>query len=176
MLAPVLARLDSIPSVTQACVESSGRFFCVALAEGGAADSVAPLVLVALGAGARLLGPAEAAAQVSGRTRGDPWLAAGEVMTLSFVESRLLSVRLAAAFAEEAGAGPEAREVVAEALRCVLFSAMERVHQEGGRKSGGWIYREWPALSAAAVERCALALSPALLQRLAERLPALLSR
>lgn len=175
MLAPVLARLDEIPGVAAARVESSGRFFCVALAE-EALQSAAPLVLAALGAGARALSEGEARAQLSGRQRGDPWLAADEVMTLSFVESRLLSVRLAAAFARETGAGAEAREAVAEAIRGVLFEAMERVHAEGGRQSGGWIYREWPALSAAVVERCGSSLDSDLRLRLAALLPSLLAR
>jgi hypothetical protein len=172
----VLARLHSIPGVTSARVDSSGRFFWIALAEAADASRVAALAEGVLGEGARALPPAEAEAQLSGRRLGDPWLGADEVMTLSFVESRLLSVRLAGELERRTGATPEQREVIAEAIRLTLFAAMERVHGEGGRSGSGWIYREWPAIAEAAVERCAGALPDEPRRRFAELLPTLLIR
>lgn len=176
MLAPVLARLDSLPGVAGARVDSSGRFFALALTVGVAPADVLARARDVLGEGARALAADEAEAQLAARRLGDPWLAAGEVMALSFVESRLLAVRLAGELARQAGAGPEQRDAVAEAIRRELFAAMERVHAEGGRRSSGWIYQEWPALAAAAAARCAPALPAPLQARVAELLPGLLAR
>ena len=172
----MLARLHSIPGVTSARVDSSGRFFWIAHGEADDASRVTALAEGILGAGARALPPAEAEAQLSGRRLGDPWLGADEVMTLSFVESRLLSVRLAGELERRTGATPEQREVIAEAIRLTLFAAMERVHGEGGRSSSGSIYREWPAIAEAAIERCAGALPDEPHRRFAGLLPTLLIR
>ena len=176
MLAPVLARLDSIPGVAAARVDSSGRFFWIALAEAADASRVTALAEGVLGPGTSALPSVQAEAQLAGQPLGDPWLGAHEVMTLSFVESRLLSVRLAGELERRAGATPEQRELIAEAIRLTLFAAMERVHAEGGRSSSGWIYREWPAIAGAAIGRCAGILAEEPLRRFAELLPALLAR
>ncbi len=176
MLAPVLARLQAIPGVSAARVDSSGRFFWLAVEEGPEAEGVAALARAALGKDARVLEPERAEAQLAAHRHGDPWLAAPEVLTLSFVESRLLSVRIAAEVRRGTGATPEQGEEIAEAVRLELFAAMERVHSEGGRRSGGWIYQEWPAIAAAAAERCAATIPHDLGRKLAELLPALLAR
>lgn len=176
MLAPVLARLDAIPGVTSARVDSSGRYFWIALDEAADAPRVTALADAVLGAGARPLSGAQAEAQLAARLRGDPWLGAGEVMTLSFVEARLLSVRLGAEAAQRVGATAEQREILGEAIRAELFAVMERVHAEGGRSSGGWIHQEWPAIAAAIVERCARPIPTTLRAKLAQELPALLAR
>jgi hypothetical protein len=172
----VLARLDSLPGVAAARVDSSGRFFWIALAEGADADAVASLAVSALGGRARRLPPARAAVQLASRLRGDPWLGAGEVMTLSFLEARLLSVRLAGDAAARTGLTPERREDLAEAIRVQLFAAMERVHAEGGRKTGGWIYEEWPSIARAALDGCAGPIPPDVRRLLVELLPGLLAR
>lgn len=176
MLAPVLARLDAIPGVTAARVDSSGRFFWIALEETADASRVAALVDRVLGEGTRSLSTADTEAQLAAHRHGDPWLTANEVMTLSFVESRILSVRLAGDVERQTGATAEQREVIAEAIRLELFAAMERVHAEDGRRDSGWIYQEWPAISAAIVERCAVPIPSVLHRRLAELLPRMLTR
>ena len=172
----MLARLDAIPGVCAARVESSGRFFWIELAEGADPSRVSDLATGVLGRGARPLPAADAEVQLARRLRGDPWLGADGVMTLSFVESRLLSVRLAGELARQSGATPEEQEEIAEAIRIELFAAMERVHAEGGRSSSGWIYREWPAIAEAAVERCPGILPDERRRRFAELLPGLLAR
>jgi hypothetical protein len=172
----VLARLDAIPGVRAARVESSGRFFWIELAEGADPARVAELAAGLLGRGARALSSADAEAQLERRPRGDPWLGADEVMTLSFIEARLLSVRLAGELSRRAGAAPDEQEELSEAIRIELSSAMERVHGEGGRSSSGWIYREWPAIAEAAVARCGGALPDERRRRFAELLPGLLAR
>jgi hypothetical protein len=174
VLAPVLARLEAIPGVASARTDSSGRFFWITPAPGARPPEVAERCRAALGASAALLGPAAAAAQLAAHERGDPWLGAGEVMTLSFVEGRLLSVRIAGDAAAESGASAAQREAVAEAVRVELFAALERVHAEGGRKSSGWIDEEWPAIAAAAAARCAPDLPPEVRGRLSAALPDLL--
>ncbi len=172
----MLALLDAIPGVCAARVESSGRFFWIELADGADPPRVTELATGLLGRGARALPAADAEAQLERRPRGDPWLGADEVMTLSFVEARLLSVRLAGALSRRAGATPEEQEEISEAIRIELSSAMERVHGEGGRSSSGWIYLEWPAIAEAAVARCAGALPDERRRRFAELLPGLLAR
>jgi hypothetical protein len=176
VLAPVLARLDAIPGVVAARVDSSGRFFWLQVEDAAEAASVTALAFGVLGKGARSLAAAQTEAQLAARRNGDPWLTAAEVMTLSFVESRILSVRLASEVEHQTGATPEQREEVAEAIRLELFATMERVHSEGGRRSGGWIYEEWPAIAAAIVERCAATMPQDLCRRLSEVLPALRQR
>jgi hypothetical protein len=175
VLAPVLARLDAIPGVAAARVESSGRFFWILLAEGADPSLVTRLAQGVLGGGSRPLPADDAVLQLARQTHGDPWLGAAEVMTLSFVESRLLSVRLAGELARRAGAAPQEQEEIAEAIRIELFAAMERVHAEGGRSSSGWIYREWPAIAEAAVTRCPATLPDERRRRFAELLPGLLA-
>jgi hypothetical protein len=172
----VLARLDTLPGVAAARVDSSGRFFWLAIVEGSDAGAVESLAVNVLGGRARRLPPGRAAAQLEARMHGDPWLGAGEVMTLSFVEARLLAMRLAGDAASRAGLTPEQREDLAEAIRAELFAAMERVHAEGGRKSGGWIYEDWPSIARAALDRCSGPIAPDARRVLAEQLPALLAR
>jgi hypothetical protein len=168
----VLARLEALPGVATARTDSSGRFFWLSLEEGADAAQVAALADGALGEGSRALSKAQVEVQLAAHRHGDPWLAKDEVMTLSFVESRTLSVRLAGEIERRAGFTPEEREAVAEAIRLELVACMERVHAEGGRRSSGWIYTEWPTIAAAAVERC-----PSDLRRqVAGLLPALLTR
>ena len=176
MLAPVLARLQAVPGVSAARVDSSGRFFWLTAEEGPEAEGVAAIARAALGEDARVLEPERAEAQLAAHRHGDPWLAAPEVMALSFVESRLLSVRIAADVRQRTGATPEQGEEIAEAVRLELFAAMERVHSEGGRRSGGWIYQEWPTIAAAAAGRCAATIPRDLGRLVAALLPSLLSR
>ncbi len=171
----MLARLQAVPGVASARVDSSGRFFWISFAEGADAGGT-DLALGVLGKGARVLGAAEADAQRAAHGRGDPWLGPDEVMALSFVEARLLSVRIAGEAERRLAASPDQREALAEAIRLELFAAMERVHAEGGRGSSGWIYVEWPALAAAAVARCRETMDDDLRRGLLELLPGLLAR
>jgi hypothetical protein len=154
--------------------DSSGRFFWIELAPGAAADAAREGARAVLGEGARLLPPVEAEAQLAARALGDPWLRAGEVMALSFVEGRLLSVRLSGELQRKAGVPGDRRELVAEAIRVELFAALERVHAEGGRPSSDWIHQEWPAISRAVGARCLGALPGEVRDRVAEALPTLL--
>ena len=172
----MLARLDAIDGVTAARVDSSGRFFWLQVEDTADADDVNVLAFGVLGKGTRLLSADQAETQLAARPRGDPWLTAAEVMTLSFVEARILSVRLSGEVEHRIGSTPEHLEEVSEAIRLELFAAMERVHSEGGRRSSGWIYEEWPAIAAATVERCAGTMPLDLCRRLSEVLPTLLIR
>jgi hypothetical protein len=95
-------------------------------------------------------------------------------MALSFVEGRLLSVRLSGELLRKAGIPGDRRELLAEAIRIELFAALERVHAEGGRPNSGWIHEEWPAIAAAVGVRCLEALPGEVRDRAAEALPTLL--
>jgi len=172
----VLARLAALPGVAATRVDSSGRFFWLTLSEGADSEAVVSLAVTVLGGRARRLPPARAGVQLASRVRGDPWLGPDEVMTLSFVEARLLAVRLAGDAAARAGLTPEWREDLAEAIRIQLFAAMERVHAEGGRKTGGWIYEEWPSIARGALDACEGPFPPDVRRLLAGLLPGLLAR
>lgn len=172
----MLARLQAVPGVDSARVDSSGRFFWITFGDGADPAVGTARALGVLGKGARALGAADAEKQHAAHRRGDPWLGPDEVLTLSFVESRLLSVRIAAEAERRLATSPDQREALAEAIRRELFAAMERVHAEGGRGSSGWIYVEWPAIAAAAVDRCREAMDDDLCRGLAELLPGLLAR
>jgi hypothetical protein len=174
VLAPVLARLDAVPGVAAARSDSSGRFFWIELTPGADRGAAREGAHAVLGAKARPLPPAEAEAQLASRSLGDPWLRAGEVMALSFVEGRLLSVRLSAELGQKTGIPEDRRELVSEAIRVELFAALARVHAEGGRQSSAWIHAEWPAIAAAVGTRCIDALPHEVRQRVAEALPTLL--
>jgi hypothetical protein len=172
----VLARLDAIPCVKESRVDASGRWFLLSLAPGAdAAGVVAGAQAVLRGCGRRLE-DAEAATQLAARVRGDPWFAAGEVHALSYVEARLLSVRIADGAAAALALDPGAREAVAEAARAELFRAVERVHAEGGRESTGWFYEAWPQLAAAIAERARPDVPAEARERLAETLAGLHAR
>ena len=172
----MLARLQAVPGVASARVDSSGRFFWITFGDGVDRAGGTARALGVLGKGARALGAEDAERQHAAHGQGDPWLGPEEVLTLSYVESRLLSVRIAAEAERRLATSPDQREALAEAIRLELFAAMERVHGEGGRGSSGWIYVEWPAIAAAALVRCRETMDDDLGRGLAELLPGLLAR
>lgn len=154
MLAPVLARLDAVPGVRRSRTEASGRFLLLELSPRADPQRVEASARRALGREARRLREPEAREQLDARGKGDPWLTAGEVMALSYIEGRILSARVSAEVARRAGLEVGERERLAEALRLEIFAALERAHAQGGHSSGGWLYRAWPAVAAAALRRC----------------------
>jgi hypothetical protein len=176
VLAPVLARLDALPGVACSRTEASGRFFLIELHPGADASLAEERSMAVLGRGCRRLGESESESQLAARGAGDPWLAAVEVVTLSFVEGRLLSVRITAAATRELDLSVEEQERLTEAVRVELFAALQRVHAEGGRPSSGWIYQDWPGIAAAAAERCRPWLGSERAEALARALPGLLAR
>jgi hypothetical protein len=157
----VLARIEKVGGVASARVEASGRFFLVELA--GGADEARTLegVAAALGGRARRLDDVAAAAQLAARPRGDPWLSASEVHALSYVEGRVVAVRVADAVAKAASLDAAEGEALLEAVRAEVFSAIERVHDEGGRDSTGWFFEAWPAISRAIAARARGFVDPA---------------
>jgi hypothetical protein len=143
----VLARLDAIPGVAGARAEGTGRHLLLELAPETDLAAVEAAARQVLGGGARRLDERAAAAQLEAISRGDRWFTAAEAPQLSFLEARILSVRIAG---DLVGAlalpAPEAARLV-EAIRQVLFEAVERVHAEGGRESSGWFFAAWPELA-----------------------------
>jgi hypothetical protein len=108
----VLARLDEIPGVRRSRAECSGHYFLVEVAD-GEVGAVAERAIEILGRGARRLPPAEAEAQHEALRRGEPWVTAPEARALSFVEGRMLGVRVSVR--EEMFAHVERRGETAEA-------------------------------------------------------------
>ncbi|ACL66322.1 conserved hypothetical protein [Anaeromyxobacter dehalogenans 2CP-1] len=165
----MLARLDAIPGVRESRADASGRHFLLELRPGADRAAAVEAACAALGARARPLEPAEAAAQLEARGRGDPWYAGADTLALCYLEARVLAANAGPAAARAAGLDTAAGDAICEAARAVLFQVMERVHGEGGRSSSGWFYEEWPAI-AEAISGRATRLLPALTDDDATRL------
>lgn len=148
----MLARIDELPGVRRSLAECSGHFFLVEL-DGASTDGVGPRVLEELGRGARLLPPEEAEVQHEARRRGEPWVTAAGARALSYVEGRMLGVRVSAAVSKKAGLGAEEAERLAEAVREEMFTYVERLH--AGLDSAGRFFEVWPELAAKVADRCA---------------------
>ncbi len=148
----MLARLDKIPGVSRSRAECSGHYFLVELTD-GVVDGVAARAVEVLGHGARLLPREEAEAQHEARRRGEPWLTAREARALSFVEGRMLGVRVSAGVSKVAGLTAEERERLAEAVREEMFAHVERIY--AGLTPAGRFFEAWPHIAALIAERCA---------------------
>jgi len=169
----VLARLDALPGVARARADASGSYLLLELAAGADAGAVEAAALGSLPQGARRLPEGEAAEQLAARPRGDPWLSAAEAPGLSFLEARLLSVRIAGDTGRALALGPAERAHLAEAARQELFRAVEQVHREGGRESSGWFFQAWPELAVRIAGRFPGGLGPCAAAALAGALAAL---
>ena len=147
----MLARLDEIPGVSRSRAECSGHYFLLELAD-GVADGIAARALEVVGRAAQVLSPEDADAQQEARRRGEPWLTSEEARSLSFVEGRMLGVRVGAAVAERVGLTAEERQALAEAVREEMFAHVELIH--AGLAEAGRFFEAWPQLAARAAARC----------------------
>jgi predicted anti-sigma-YlaC factor YlaD len=154
----VLARLDEIPGVSRSRAECSGHYFLVELAD-GMTGGVAARALEVLGRAAQVLPPEEAEAQQQARRRGEPWVTAEEARSLSFVEGRMLGVRVSAAVSRRVGLTAEQQQALAEAIREEMFAHVELIH--AGLAEAGRFFEAWPQIAARAAKRCASWLGPA---------------
>jgi hypothetical protein len=148
----VLARLDAIPGVRRSRAECSGHYVLIELVD-GVADGVGARALDILARGARILPPAEAEAQHEARRRGELWVTAEEARSLSFVEGRMLGVRVSEAASKDARLTAEERERLAEAIREEMFAHVERIY--AGLAPAGRFFEAWPQIAARVAERCA---------------------
>jgi len=151
----VLARIEKLDGVEWTGVEATGSFLAVRSRAGADVEAVAAAVAIALGGRGRAAESEQARSQLAALGRGDPWFGPREVHALSYVEGRLVAVRVAARVAQELELDPEAKAALAQAVREVFFGVLERVHAEGGRESSGWFYAEWPEIARAVGERMA---------------------
>jgi hypothetical protein len=151
----VLARIERLEGVEWAAVEATGRYLAVRARAGSAVETMAAAVAAALGARGRRVGEAVARSQLAARERGDPWFSAVDAHALSYVEARLVSVRVAARVGQELGLGRAEREALAEAVRELFFGFLARIHAEGVADANARFYAEWPSMAAAAAERLA---------------------
>ncbi|WP_242392132.1 hypothetical protein [Anaeromyxobacter oryzisoli] len=163
----MLARLDEIPGVSRSQAECSGHYFLVELVD-GATDGIGARALDILGRGARLVTAEEANAQHEARRRGEPWVTAADARALSFIEGRMLGVRVSAAVAPEVGLTAEERERLAEAVREEMFSHVERIY--AGLASAGRFFEAWPQIAERIAERCAQWVEPNRARNLASAL------
>jgi hypothetical protein len=148
----VLARLDEIPGVTGSRAECSGHYFRVELAD-GAADGIVPRAIEVLGRGARLLLPDEAAVQEEARRLGEPWLTAQEARALSFVEGRIVGIRVSVTVAREIGLSAHEQMLLAEAVREEMFAHVDRIY--AGLARAGRFFEAWPQIAQRAANRVA---------------------
>jgi len=160
VLAPVLARLDRIVGVAHARVESTGTWFLVETWPAAARHQVEEEVLAVLGPTAEVPSADAAGLQVGARDRGDHWYSSRDILGLSYLEARVISARTSAAVGREAQLPQQAVRALCEAIRAEVFAAVERVHAEGGRSSGSWFFKAWPALADRILSRVAPALPP----------------
>lgn len=144
----MLARLDTLPGVAGARADTSGSYLLLELAEGADPATLEAAALRTLPPGARRLTAPEAEAQLQALARGDAWLSAAEVPSLSYLEARLLAVRIAGDAGRALALTPGDRSRLGEAARQELFRAVEQVHREGGRDSSAWFFEAWPAVAA----------------------------
>lgn len=150
----MLARLDEIPGVTRSRAECSGHYFLVELPDpDGVTDGIAARAVEILGRGARLLRPEEAEVQQEARRRGEPWLTAEEARSLSFVEGRMLGVRVSAAVGRELGLAAHEQTLLTEAVREEMFAHVERIY--AGLEQAGRFFEAWPQIASRAAARCA---------------------
>lgn len=149
----MLARIEQLEEIEWAACEATGRFLAIRARAGSPVEAAAARVEQALGPRGRRAPEALARSQLAAYGRGDPWFTARDAHALSYVEGRLVAVRVA----DEVGHALElpraTREALAEVVRAVFFGVLERVHAEGGRESSGWFYAEWPRIAAAAAAR-----------------------
>lgn len=148
----MLARLDEIPGVSRSRAECSGHYILVELVD-GVPDGIRARAVEILGRGAQILPPAEAEAQHEARRRGELWVTAEEARSLSFVEGRMLGVRVSEAISKDAGLTAEERERLAEAIREEMFAHVERIY--AGLTPAGRFFEAWPQIAAQVAERCA---------------------
>jgi hypothetical protein len=160
VLAPVLARLDRIVGVAHARVEASGTWFLVDTWPAAARHQVEEEVLGVLGPTAEVLSPDAAGLQVGARDRGDHWYSSRDILGLSYLEARIIAGRVSASVGREAQLPQHAVRALCEGVRAEVFAAVERVHAEGGRSSGSWFFKAWPALAERILSRVAAALPP----------------
>jgi hypothetical protein len=144
VLAPVLARLRSLPGIADARVECSGTFFALSLQQGADAEAALRAVRDVLGPGSRRLTSDEAAAQLEARFRGEVWFTEEQIRGLSYVEARIITGRALTAATKGLSLPEAEKDRVREAIRVEVFAAIDRVHDEGGRSSSGWFAEEWP--------------------------------
>jgi hypothetical protein len=170
VLAPVLARLRRLPGITDARVECSGTFFALSLADGAEAEAVLPMVVDVLGSRSRLLAAEEAGAQLEARSRGELWFSEEQIRGLSYVEGRIIASRALSAAADGLTMGEQDAAKIREAVRAEVFAAIDRVHDEGGRRSSAWFAEEWPRIVARARDRLADALPEPTLTDITARL------
>jgi hypothetical protein len=142
----VLARLSEVPGVIDARVECSGTYFLVTARDAAALERALPLVRERLGARAEALGPAEAAAQLAARARGERWFSKDDIRALSYVEGRILATRFSDVLAAAVPLERSSAGRIDEAIRLELFLALEHAHDTGGRASTGWFWAEWPRI------------------------------
>jgi hypothetical protein len=170
----VLARIERVEGVEWAAVEATGRYLAIRAREGSAVEEVATAVGEALGARGRPAGEEPSRSQLAARERGDPWFTAGEAHALSYIEARLVAVRVAGRVGSEIGLTRAQRDALAEAVREDFFRFLERLHAEDVHDANGRFYSEWPRIALAVAERMAAQLpDPA---ALAERLAACYAR
>lgn len=149
----MLARLFDIPGIRDARVECSGTYFLVEGDDAGVLERALPAIQDVLGPGARCVHDPERRIQLSTRTKGEPWFSPRDIRGLSYIEARLLSTRIADGVAQVLTLDGAAADVVAEAVRAEIVTALDHAHDTGGQSSSGWFWEAWPRIAALVAAR-----------------------
>jgi hypothetical protein len=143
----VLARIGKIPGVGGAEVDGTGSYFLVACV-----PEAIPAVSDVLGPAAEVVDGAARNEQLAHRRRGEMWFSSENIRALSFLEGRVLAIRMRDAVGDLDDHG-----ALLDALRAEILAALEQAHDTGGRSSSGWFWEEWPAVVSRVMARVALA-------------------
>ena len=145
-----MARLESIPAVTAAYVEITGRHFLLIVGTRISAPEATAEALRVLGADSCQLEIPWDEEEISGIGKGELWLTSGNLVSLSLLEARILADRWGRCAAREAKLDHTAEIHFGVILRSELARVFFRVHEEGGVTEPAWYLRAFPA----ALDRC----------------------
>ncbi len=168
----MLARLNAISGVACSHVDATGQHFLIELGSEANDEKVSAQVVAVLGAGSQKLEAPWDEPHAAGWTRGELWLDSNNILTLSFLEARMLSARWSARAGKELGLPAEAVRELGEVLREELDREFERVHAQGGTSERTWYVRAF----ASAFDRVADRMKGAISRDQAEALRAVLDR
>jgi hypothetical protein len=149
----VLARLQQVPGVRSSVSDVSGQVFLIDLEPDTAPADVQSAAAAALGREARRLTRAELQSQIGPPTRGELWIGPDDLRTLSYIEGRMVAVRVASIVGAQLALDGPGTERLAEAVREEMFAHVERIH--AGEVPSGRFFEAWQDIARRVVDRCA---------------------
>jgi hypothetical protein len=134
----VLARLQSLPGISEAYVELTGRHFLLIPESGELAAGTTSVALDVLGTGSGRLDAEREQGEISDFDAGGLWLDCGSLINLSLLEARILAALWGGAAAREAKLNDNVADDVVERLRVELSNEFRTIHGAGGTTDRTW--------------------------------------